>query len=50
MPYSQRERIGMWLQSKPVLRWLVLGYSHSYGDVRIYLNNVSGHLVREDEL
>ena len=35
MPYSRRERIGMWLQSKPVLRWLVLGYSHSHGDVPV---------------
>jgi len=50
MPYSMRERIGMWLQRKPVLRRLILGYSHSHQDVRIYLNNVSGHYVREDNL
>lgn len=50
MQHSRRERIGMWLQAKPVLRWLVLGYSHSHKGMPIYLNNLSGHLVREDEL
>lgn len=50
MGYSMRERVGMWLQGVPALRWLVLSYSHSHQGVRIYLNNVSGHLVREDKL
>lgn len=50
MRYSTRERVGMWLQGVPALRWLVLGHSHWHQGVRIYRNNISGHYVREDNL
>lgn len=50
MPYSKRERIGMWLQGVPVLRHIVLIYSHSHNGVKIYHNGLTGHYVSEDRL
>lgn len=53
MPYSLRERIGMWLQRFPVLHPLLLtpdGYNDGWtpDGRRRYANRLSGHLVMKD--
>lgn len=47
MPYSRRERIGMWLQRRWWARPFVLrydGYSTMQNKSR-YINRLSGHMV-----
>lgn len=46
MPYSRRERIGMWLQRRWWARPFVLEYNSTAADGRRrYVNRLSGHLV-----
>lgn len=51
MPYSFRERLGMFLQEIPVIKWLVLTYHHEnpQNGAVFYLNRVSRHLVRQKD-
>lgn len=55
MPYTLRERIGMWLQRFPILHPLLLtpeGYNDGWtpDGRRRYANRLSGHLVMKEHL
>lgn len=46
MPYTRRERFGLWLERFPVTHTWIMRYSHTAPDGRyIYVNVITGHLT-----